>query len=74
MKTKDKKIFLVEADLGEGVPTYTFIVRANTLKEADKVARSIIKADYPENWEYNKDDYAVHEVNAEELIERLTIN
>ena len=71
---KTKKIFLVEAELGEGIPTYTFIVKADNLKEADKIVGGIIKNDYPENWEYNKDDYSVHEVNAEQLIERLTIN
>ena len=74
VKRSGKKMFLVEADLGEGIPTYTFIVKADTLEEANKVAGKIIKTDYPENWEYNKDDYSVHEVDAEQLIERLTIN
>ena len=73
MKTKQKKIFLVEAGVGECMPVDTFIVRETTLKKADKIARSIIKRYYPENWKYNKNDYSIDEVSHDQLVERLTV-
>lgn len=69
-----KKIYYVVCNVGEGVPSYNFVVRAKTLKEADKIARKILKTDYPENWEYNKDDYSIGEVTPQQLVDNLTIN
>lgn len=69
-----KKIYLVVCDVGEGVPSYTFIVRETTLKKAEKIARATLKNDYPDNWEYNKNDYSIREVTMEQLVADLTIN
>jgi molybdate-binding protein len=69
------KNYYVCCDLGEGIPSYDFVVRAESLDEAVKKAEKIINTDYPENWkEYNDKDFSCHEITAEQLLERLTIN
>jgi hypothetical protein len=68
------KTYHAICNVGEGYPSYEFIVRAKTLEEADKITRRILKEDYPENWEYNKDDYTLWETTAEELLNNMIIN
>lgn len=67
------KNYYVLCDVGEGIPCYDFVIKAKSLKEAIKKGGAILKADYPENWDYNKNDFSVCEITAEELLNRLTI-
>lgn len=59
---KNKKYFFVRGDIGEGYPYFEFIVTASNLEMAEKKAGAIIKDGYPENWEYNQNDFSVNEV------------
>ena len=68
------KTYYVNCDVGEGYPSYDFVVKAKTLKEAIRLAGKELKYSYPENWEYNKNDFSVCEITANELLERLTLN
>jgi len=68
------KNYYVNCDVGEGYPNYDFVVIAKTLKEATKIGGKILKEDYPENWEYNKNDFSVEEITAEQLLLKMTIN
>lgn len=68
------KNYYVLCDVGEGIPSYDFVVRAKTLKEAIKIGGKILKTDYPENWDYNKNDFSVCEITARQLLKRLTLN
>lgn len=81
-----KKYFFVSADIGEGIPSYQFVLNAPNIEEATREAFEIITRDYPEEctakggggvyWEKDGiyDDFSVHELTAKEIIERLTIN
>ncbi len=73
MKNYEKiKYYFVIAEIGEGYPDYEFILKAETLKEAEKKAFKIIKNDYPDNWEYIQRTIFVEEFeNKERLIERV---
>lgn len=68
------KYYLMSCDVGEGIPSYEFVIKAKTLKGAETIGRKILKGDYPENWDYNQDSYSIHEVTAEELLDIMTIN
>lgn len=69
-----RKYYYVTCDVGEGVPSYDFVIRAKNLEEAERIGGGILKTDYPENWEYNKNSYAVYEVTAKTLLNRMVLN
>jgi|19_taG_2_1085344.scaffolds.fasta_scaffold51445_3 ferritin-like protein len=65
--------YLINVELSEEVPYYTFIVRAKDEKDAEKKAKDIVKDDYAEQAEYAK--YFVEYVrDFDELTKLMTIN
>ena len=65
------KTFYVRADIQEEMPTYDFVVKANTRKQAEKIAKKIIATDYQDFTDY---PFSCEEVTAQELLETMTIN
>lgn len=68
------KNYLAVCGVGEGMPNYDFIVKAKGLEDAFEIAGKILKADYPENWKYNKNDFSVRFTTAKELLKTMTLN
>lgn len=72
---KNLKHFYIRADLGDGIPSYDFVLKATILDVAEKKAKSILKKDYPEQWSWSDGiDFSCEEITAETLLERLTVN
>jgi len=71
-------------DLAEGTPCYDFVIKANNIDEAKRIANDIIWKDYPEEMSLqndmttNKEDtlesFWCEEITAEKLLEKMTIN
>lgn len=73
-KTK-LKYFYIRADLGDGIPSYDFVVKATIFDVAEKLAKKILKKDYPEQWSWRDGiDFKCEDITAETLLNRLTVN
>ena len=48
------KTYLIEAEIGEELPYYTFIIKAENQSKAEKIGIKIAQHDYPLNAEYHK--------------------
>lgn len=71
------KYFYVIADIGDGIPSYDFCLRAKTQQSAENKAWKILKADYPECFgtkSWRTGDFSICEITAEQLLKRLTLN
>jgi len=67
--------YYISTEIEENMPTYDFILKAKTEKEAEKLAHKIIKKDYPEHYKYGKaSDIYIEEITAEKLLKDLTLN
>ena len=76
MKTK-LKYFYVCADIGEGIPSYDFVLKCKNIDIACLKARKILKNDYQDEWEaHGKDgiNFSCGEITAQELLERMCLN
>ena len=67
------KHFYIRYDLGEGIPTYDFCLKVESIAEACKEAEKILKSDYGEQFEVSN-EYSCEEITAEELLKRMTLN
>lgn len=70
---KSEKNYYILADLGEGIPSYDFVLKAKSEEEARKLASEILEKDYPEDPEDSK-TFSCHEITAEQLLEQMTLN
>lgn len=70
------KYYYIIAEIEEGYPSYTFVIKAETMQDADILARKVLKTDYPEAWSWRDGgiDYTIRETTAEKLLEHLTLN
>ena len=64
------KNYYINQELGEGIPDYNFIVKAEASEEAHEIATRIIKADYPD-YEIN---YSCRPMSVNAIIKSLTLN
>lgn len=53
-----QKHFYITAELAEGIPSYNFVVKADTEDQARDIAREIIENDYPEYRSFTADQLA----------------
>jgi len=69
------KTYYIRAEIGEGYPDYDFVIKAKSQKEAERIAKKILKADYPDIFvgKY-ADRFSCHEITGKQLLEQLTIN
>ena len=67
------KNYYIRYDIGDGIPSYDFCLRAKDLDKAVKLAQAILENDYPEEWRENR-DFSCRETSAEQLLKDLTIN
>jgi hypothetical protein len=71
------KNYYIRADLGDGIPSYDFVIRAKTLINAENKAWKILRQDYSEVFtekRFRTGDFSICEITAEELLKRLTLN
>lgn len=71
------KNYYIVADIGEGIPSYNFILRAKSIDIAKLKAGKILKTDYPDQWNWNGElgiDFTCREITAEQLLKDLTLN
>lgn len=67
------KYFYVRYEVADGYPDYEFVIKAESFEEAKEIATEIIDKDYEQEWEDNK-NFAMYEITAEQLLERMLIN
>ena len=66
------KYFFIRADVGDEVPSYEFVIKANKMETAEKIANKIIKQDYQE---YGNPDFSCREVKTfENFLAEMLIN
>jgi DNA polymerase III sliding clamp (beta) subunit (PCNA family) len=69
------KNYYIKAEIEEISPDYTFVVRAKTFKEAEKIAEKELEENYADAYHfYGGIDFSCCEITAEGLLARLTIN
>lgn len=72
--------YYIVADIGEGIPSYNFVLKAKNLRDACLEAEKILKEDYPDQARskgsdtFNEYDYSCREITAEQLLKELTLN
>lgn len=69
------KFYYIRAEVGEGYPSYDFVLKYKTLKQAEKEAKKILMQDYPDTFvgKY-ADRFSCYEVTADQLIKIMTLN
>jgi len=68
------KNYYIRADLGDGIPSYDFVVKAENLDDAIKQGGAILRQDYPEEYRDRENDFYCCHITAEQLLKRLTID
>lgn len=69
------KNYFIRAEIGEEYPDYEFVIKSKTQKQAEKLAQKELTTSYPDIFvgKY-ADRFSCHEITAQELLERMTIN
>ena len=68
------KTYLIEAEIGEELPYYTFVIKAENQSEAEKIGLKIAQHDYPLNAEYHKIAVTQEMKKVEDIIRWLEVD
>lgn len=67
------KNYYIEVELGEGIPTYNFVIKAQDNDTARELAWKEVDASYPD-CDMKHTELHCGEITAEDLLLKLTIN